>query len=150
MWKNSGGSRGLVSPAHLNTLLFMTLDSCVSAPTRTSPAVWVQQEPLRPDWLTSGHVLRPEKGKEHSRSVTTARFRVNAERGGMTWACKYRQEGKKEADFVRKALCASAWEGWSTFPPTSPPRNNHSGDVAAKAAALIEETVTSCDAAAYT
>lgn len=61
-----------------------------------------------------------------------------------------KKKKKKGADFVRKALCASAWEGWSAFPPTSPPRNNHSGEVAAKAAALIEETVTSCDAAAYT
>lgn len=64
---------------------------------------------------------------------------------GMTWA----REKKKKAEFVRKEQCALAWKGWSAFPPTSP-HNNHSGEVAAKAAARMEETVTSCDAAAYT
>lgn len=53
-----------------------------------------------------------------------------------------------EAEYLRKELCASAREGWSAFPPASP-HSNRSGEVAAKAAALIEETMSSCDAAAF-
>lgn len=64
--------------------------------------------------------------------------------------CKYRKKGGGgKAGFVRKELCALAWEGWSAFPPTSR-HNNHSGKVAASATTLIEEAVTSCDTAAYT
>ncbi len=85
---------------------------------------------LRPDRRTSGRLT------DRKESVL---FLVLCECTGR----------RKKAEFVRKQHCALAWEGRSAFPPACP-HNNHSGEVAAKAAALIEETMTSCDAAAYT
>lgn len=73
---------------------------------------------------------------------------VSCESWGVAWFGRVSTERKK-VEFVRKEHRALAWEGWSAFPPISP-HNNHSGEVAAKATALKEETVTSCDAAAYT
>lgn len=125
----------------------MMSNSRISALTGTSPAVWDRRNPQTQ--LVNLWLCVTDRKERMVSLVTTARFRVKAR--GMAWfggVSTERREGEK-ADFVRIEYCALAWKGWSTFPPTSL-HNNHSAQVAAKAAALIEETVTSCDAAAYT
>ena len=72
--------------------------------------------------------------------MTTAWFHVNEDK-----------KKRHKVEFVKKKKTSvlELGEECLVFSPASPD-NNHPGEVAAKAAALIEETVTSCEAAAST
>lgn len=145
MWKNVENSswlRGLVSP---NSLLFITLDSRVSLITGTSPAARVQQEPSGPDWLTSGHVWQTKR-KGRPRWWRQLGF-MWTHGEGIVWPCKY-QKKKKKGICKKRVLCFSFGKGGQLF--LLLPFTITIPEQSAKAAALIEETVTSCDAAAYT
>lgn len=58
------------------------------------------------------------------------------------------KQSLSEKNSKRERAVGSSLVKVAIFPPSS--HNNHGRKVAAKAAALIEETVSSCVAAAYT
>lgn len=145
MWRNVetyDWSHGLVSPTYLNCYLWCG-DLVLNG---TSPAVWVQQEPS--DQTDSSVHLWWTERKISLLVMTITWFCVKA--GGLKARFGHPENKKKESwVYKKRTLCLSLGRVVS-LSSCFPPHKHHSGEVAAKATALTEETMTSCDAAAYT